>query len=324
MQPQYFSFARGANLFEASTKRVFMGRDMEASHKSLPGTTAEASLPFDWSIVPTVEDLKKRLPDLAPRYQKAQPYPHVVIDNFLPPDVAMAMALDFPRPDDSRVWNRLPTDDQRGKSSLRHESALPPYIRRLVHELNSQTMVEFIEVLSGIGNLISDPRLVGGGIHQTHTGGKLSVHIDYSHHPCYQLFRRINLILYLTPSWREEYGGDFELWDSKAATCHGKVLPVFNRCVIFSTSDISFHGQPEPLRCPENIQRNSVALYYYTNDAQRNSGQAESHNTIFRSRPGETAPLGTRFIRAASGGVFKDLMPPILYRALRRMWNGQR
>jgi hypothetical protein len=218
----------------------------------------------------------------------------------------------------------LPTDDQRGKASLRHEAALPPAIRRLIHELNSHTMVEFIEELSGIDSLISDPRLVGGGIHQTHKDGRLSVHIDYSHHPCYQLFRRINLILYLTPDWREEYGGDFELWDSTATICRGKVLPVFNRCVIFSTSDTSYHGQPEPLRCPNDIQRNSVALYYYTNESQGGGRQPASHNTIFRSRPGESAPLGTRFVRAASSGIFKDLMPPILYRAVRRIWNGQR
>ncbi len=297
---------------------------MEVLRQSLPGITATPALPSDWSIVATVEALKTKLPGLAQQYQKAEPYPHVVIDDFLPPEVAAAMAADFPRPDDARVWNRLPTDDQRGKSSLRHEGTLPPGIRRLIHELNSHTMVEFIEELSGIDSLISDPRLVGGGIHQTHTAGKLSVHIDYSHHPCYQLLRRINLILYLTPEWREEYGGHFELWDATATTCLGKVLPVFNRCVIFSTTDRSYHGQPEPLRCPPALQRNSVALYYYKNDVHGGAGQAGTHNTIFRSRPGESAPLGTRFVRAASGGLLKDVTPPILYRALRRLWNRQR
>ena len=301
-----------------------MGCGMEALHKSTPAAIEGAALPAAWSLVPTVAALKERLPELAARYQKAEPYPHVVLDDFLKSEVATAIAADFPRPDDERVWTRLPTDDQRGKSSLRHESALPPSIRRLVHELNSQTMLEFLEELSGISNLISDPRLVGGGIHQTHAGGKLSVHIDYSHHPCYQLLRRMNLILYLTPDWCEEYGGDFELWDPKATACRARVAPLFNRCVIFSTSEVSYHGQPEPLRCPADVQRNSIALYYYTNDTQAISEHKESHNTIFRSRPGETAPLGTRIVRAASGGYLKDLMPPILYRAIRRAWNRQR
>ena len=275
-----------------------------------------------WSIVPTVDRLRADLDAIATRYRAALPYPHIVLDDFLPAEVAAAMAAAFPPPDDTRVWNRLPTDDQRGKSSLRHESVLPVPIRRLVHELNSFTMVEFLEQLSGISGLISDPQLVGGGIHQTQRGGKLSVHIDYSHHPRYHLFRRMNLILYLTPEWREEYGGHFELWDAKASGCIYRVLPRFNRCVVFSTSAISYHGQPEPLTCPNSLQRNSVALYYYTNEATP-VPDGETHATVFRSRPGERAPLATQLVRAASSGWFQDLMPPILYRSLRRGWNRQ-
>lgn len=282
------------------------------------GNSAEALA--SWSIVPTIERLRPERDALASRYREARPYPHVIIDDFLPQDVAVAMAEAFPGPADTHVWNRLPTDDQRGKSSLRHESVLPVPIRRLIHELNSFTMVEFLEELSGISGLISDPQLVGGGIHQTRRGGRLSVHIDYSHHPRYHLFRRMNLILYLTPDWREDYGGHFELWDSRATRCIDRVLPKFNRCVVFSTSGISYHGQPEPLTCPESAQRNSVALYYYTNDSTPVS-DGETHATVFKSRPGERAPLATQLVRAASSGWFQDLMPPVLYRSLRRAWN---
>ena len=289
---------------------------------STPPSSLAESLE-SWSIVPTIERLRSDLADMATRYRAARPYPHIILDNFLEPAIADAMATAFPRPDDARVWNRLPTDDQRGKSSLRHESMLPLPIRRLIHELNSFTMVEFLEELSGIPGLISDPQLVGGGIHQTRRGGKLSVHIDYSHHPRYPLFRRMNLILYLTPDWHEDYGGHFELWDDKATACVDRVLPKFNRCVVFSTSAISYHGQPEPLTCPDLLQRNSVALYYYTNEATR-LPQGETHATVFKSRPGEAAPLGTRLVRAASSGWFQDLMPPVLYRTLRRVWNRQR
>jgi Rps23 Pro-64 3,4-dihydroxylase Tpa1-like proline 4-hydroxylase len=278
----------------------------------------------EWTIVPTVEALRQKLPELAAAYRHARPYPHLVLDDFLPSPVAATLADRFPAPTDARVWTRLPTDDQRGKSSLRHESALPVAIRRLIHELNSHTMIEFLEDLSGITGLLSDPRLVGGGIHQTHAGGKLSVHIDYSHHPQYQLYRRMNLILYLSPAWKEEYGGHFELWDERATACQARVLPAFNRCVVFSTSDRSYHGQPEPLSCPPDRQRNSVALYYYTNEAAGMQRSEPSHNTLFRSRPGETAPLCTRIIRAASGGLLQDLLPPICYRAIRRIWNRPR
>ena len=278
-------------------------------------------LPASWSIVPTVARLRESVKSLSQQYRSANPYPHIVLDDFLPPEIAEIMATHFPSPIDDTVWNRLSTDDQKGKSSLRHESVLPPSIRRLIHELNSYTMVEFLEELTGIRDLIADPKLVGGGIHQSHTGGKLSVHLDYSHHPNYQLFRRINLIVYLSPEWKEAYGGHFELWDSEAKTCQGKVLPAFNRCVIFNTNAISYHGVPEPLTCPEDKQRNSVALYYYTNGAEGGLKPEDTHNTIFRSRPGEKAPLLTKLIRAASGGLLQDILPPVMYRTIRRVWN---
>lgn len=286
-----------------------------------PAVQSEPNLDADpsWSIVSTVSHLRTKLSELSQEYTESKPYPHIVIDNFLPQEIAVAMASAFPSPADEKVWNRLPTDDQRGKSSLRHESLLPMAIRRFIHELNSQTMVEFIEELSGIKNLIPDPKLVGGGIHQSQSGGKLSVHLDYSHHPVNHLFRRINLIVYLSPDWKEQYGGHFELWDAEAKACQKKVLPLFNRCVIFNTNSISYHGVPEPLTCPADRQRNSVALYYYTNGSE--SGQENTHNTIFRSRPGETTPLFTKLVRAASGGLLQDVTPPILYRALRRAWN---
>jgi Rps23 Pro-64 3,4-dihydroxylase Tpa1-like proline 4-hydroxylase len=296
---------------------------MNTANTSEPTIQSEQSLDDKtaWSIVPTVARLRENLSQLSASYRTAEPYPHIVLDDFLPPEIAAAIAADFPSPSNDKVWNRLSTDDQRGKSSLRHESVLPHAVRRLIHELNSYTLVEFLEELSGIKDLISDPKLVGGGIHQSHVGGKLSVHLDYSHHPNYQLFRRINLIVYLSPDWREEYGGHFELWDSQAKECKKKVLPAFNRCVIFNTNAISYHGVPEPLTCPPDRQRNSVALYYYTNGAEGGLRPEDTHNTIFRSRPGEKVPMATRLVRAASGGLLQDLMPPVVYRAIRRAWN---
>lgn len=41
------------------------------------------------------------------------------------------------------------------------------------------------------------------------------------------------------------------------------VEPVFNRAVIFATSDTSFHGHPEPMKLPEGVYRRSIAMYYY-------------------------------------------------------------
>ena len=76
----------------------------------------------------------------------------------------------------------------------------------------------------------------------------------------------MNLLLFLNRDWEEDYGGHFELWNDTATRCEKKVLPIFNRAVLFDTDATSFHGHPHPLDCPEGRRRNSVAVYYYTLD----------------------------------------------------------
>ena len=34
--------------------------------------------------------------------------------------------------------------------------------------------------------------------------------------------------------------------------------------VIFSTNDFSNHGHPDPVACPQNQSRKSIALYYFS------------------------------------------------------------
>lgn len=135
-----------------------LGWRMEFLHKTVEHNTAGVLLPAAWSIVPTVEHLRARLSELLIQRQQAKPYPRIVRDGFLPKEVAGAMPAAVP------------------------------------HEPHSHTKVDFIEELSGIDSPFSDSRLVGGGIHQTHKDGRLSVFIDQSRRSCYQLFRRINPI----------------------------------------------------------------------------------------------------------------------------------
>lgn len=256
---------------------------------------------------------------MARDYQNSRPFPSIVIDDFLPPEIANALADEFPSPD-SPVWTKLPTEDQKYKSSTIDEGRIPSIFRSMIHELNSGTFLHFLERFTGIPDLIADTKCVGGGLHQTGRNGKLAVHVDYSHHPQNGLFRRLNFLLYLNRDWREEYGGNLELWDRDITRCERKILPVFNRAAIFSTSDSSYHGHPEPLSCPDDMTRNSVALYYFTKEPPVGKENVV-HNTLFKSRPRDRIHLSNVLVRTASSGVFRDLMPPVLYRALRRMWN---
>ena len=292
-----------------------------ASAASLAPTRVQPSADgsFAADLHARIAELLEEVADLAARYRDAEPFAHIAIDDFLPDHLAEALQAAFPGPT-SEVWTKLPTEDQKGKYAAQDEDRFPELLRSLIHELNAGPFVQFLERLTGIDELIADAKLSGGGLHRTETGGKLSVHVDFSHHPANRLNRRLNLLLYLTPEWREEYGGHLELWrwgDDKAPVA--KILPKFNRCAIFSTSPWSYHGQPEPLRCPPEIARQSVALYYFSNG--RPADEAMEHNTSFHIRPDEGVSLGTRLVRFASSGVVRELLPPIVYKGLRRAWN---
>ena len=147
--------------------------------------------------------------------------------------------------------------------------------------MNSAPVLRFLQELTGIVGLIPDPWYGGAGPHQIEPGGFLKVHVDFNLHPLLELDRRLNLLVYLNKDWREEYGGHLELWNRDVSRCEKKVLPVFNRTVVFSTTDFSFHGHPEPLACPEGRTRKSVSFYYYSNGRPEEERSAP-HDTIFR------------------------------------------
>ena len=283
--------------------------------KTKPGWVTEA-------LNARMQQLVEEAPDLAEEYQSAQPFPHIALDNFLPLDVMDALHADFPQPD-SDVWTKLPTDDQRGKWAANDEARVPGGLRNLIAELNSSTFLKFLERMTGIEELIVDAKMSGGGLHRIERGGKLSVHLDFSHNPANKLNRRLNLLLYFNKDWKEDYGGALELWhwgkDKADRRAEAKIYPIYNRCAIFSTSPKSWHGHPEPLASPEGLGRQSLAMYYFSNG--RPAEEEVEHNTLFRSTTDEATPLGTHLVRAASSGLMKDLMPPIAYKGLRRIWN---
>lgn len=275
---------------------------------------------FDALLRRRFDELARDATRLSEAYRSAAPVPHIVMDDFLPKGLADALVAEFP-PIESPVWNALPTDDQKNKRSTREEGVIPPLARAVLMHLNSGQFLGFLERLTGIDDLIVDTKLAGGGLHRIDRGGKLSVHIDFSHHPSNGLHRRLNLLLYLNPQWDASYGGNFELWrwTETDRRTEVSVAPIFNRCVVFSTSPDSWHGHPAPLTTPEGVARRSLALYYFSNG--RADHDDVEHNTIFRSRPGEDADRATRFVRWASSAGARDLLPPRLYRALRKVWN---
>ena len=260
------------------------------------------------------EVLQARAQSLRETYARAEPFPHVVIDDFFPEPVLESLLEEFPAPG-AIDWQRFDAGTEK-KLASKLEQQLGDRTRRFIWALNSQVFISFLETLTQIDGLIPDPHLWGGGLHQIVPGGFLKVHADFNRHELLRLDRRLNLLLYLNRDWKEEYGGHLQLWTRDMSRCVVKVLPVFNRCVVFSTTDFSYHGHPDPLTCPEGRTRKSIALYYYTNGrpAEELSGD---HSTLFQPRPGE-AFAKDRDPHAFRNFV-KDCIPPILLRTSRKL-----
>jgi Rps23 Pro-64 3,4-dihydroxylase Tpa1-like proline 4-hydroxylase len=237
----------------------------------------------------------------------ADPFAHIVIDNFLPDSILNEVLNEFPNPDEIQ-WKEFDNKSEKKLASV-SEQQMGHATRFLLYQLNSSTFITFLEKLTGIDGIIPDPHFVGGGLHQIKPGGYLKIHADFNKNTRLKLDRRLNLLLYLNKDWSEGYGGHLELWDVKMKACQRKILPIFNRCVIFSTTDFSYHGHPNPLTCPDNRTRKSLALYYYSNG--RPSEEVGSpHTTIFRERPNENLKESISWSKGAKIFI-KKLVPPI-------------
>lgn len=229
-------------------------------------------------------------------YRTAEPFPHIVLDDFLPADSFRAVFDALPTREEAGIkWGHLDSNlaDGRPAQALKYHLHnvlfMKPPVRQLIAELNSGPFTMVLQQLTGIPMLVSDPHLQGGGVHMVERGGLLRVHADFNRHPMFKFRRRLNLLLYMNEGWKEEYGGHLELWTSDMQTCVKRVLPVANRCVIFNTSTDSYHGHPHPLTCPEGWSRKSIALYFYSPERV---GEEEPGgiSTAWQYLPGEKDP----------------------------------
>lgn len=240
----------------------------------------------------------------AEQYQSGKPYHYIGIDNFLPLSVLEkvreeAMLVDEKPPEFSSAQEHL-------KASY-NPDILPDYTRLVFNALNSQSFIRFLEEMTGIDGLIADPYFKGGGIHRTSNGGFLGIHADFNHHKQMNLERRLNVLIYLNPDWKPEYGGSFEIWTDDMKEKVASYPPIMNRMCCFSTSSNSMHGNPDPIAHPDGKPRISIALYYYT--ATWNESKV-AHSTLFRVRPGtgDKETTGQDRIR-----IMRKYTPPVLH-----------
>lgn len=237
-------------------------------------------------------------------YQSGEPYHHICIDNFLPPSVIEKVREEALKQGEKSPENTSPQEHLKTSYS---PDVLPLYTRAVFGALNSQAFLRFLEAMTGIEHLIPDPYYKGAGIHRTNTGGYLGIHADFNMHKQMYLERRLNILIYLNPDWKAEYGGAFEVWTKDMKTQVAQFPPFFNRMCCFSTSSDSYHGNPEPVNHPGGDPRLSIALYYYTPTWDESR---IAHSTLFRPRPGSTDQSAGRAHRRR---IAQRVLPPVLY-----------
>ena len=219
-------------------------------------------------------------------YRAAKPFPFFKIDNFLEPDFLAEVIAAYPTYESARSMGReFSAVNEKLKIQVTDSAQFPLPVKRLADELNGSAFLADMEYITGIPNLLADPAFGGGGMHLSSNSGRLDVHVDFNFLDRMQTFRRLNILVYLNPVWEDAWGGRIELWDKEVTHCEHSFAPILNRCVVFETSEISYHGVT-PIACPPGFVRKSFAAYYYTKEAP-DWWDGQRHSTVFKARPGE-------------------------------------
>ena len=223
-------------------------------------------------------------------YISAYPFPHITIKNFFNNDFLSQVLNEFPDLSKLNATQNYNNQNEVKFANNKYKN-FPNKIKFFFNFLNSNTFLKFLQSLTSIKEkLVSDPDLNGGGLHEIKRGGVLKIHTDFNRHPYLELDRRINVLIYLNKDWKENYGGHLELWNKNMSVCGKKILPNFNVMTIFSTTDYSNHGHPDPLNCPANISRKSIATYYFSNGRPKDEiiNKHKKNRTFFKNRIGFT------------------------------------
>jgi len=233
-----------------------------------------------------IEDLNARKNEIKHKFQSQKPFKFVTFENFFKLDKAEEILNAYPSIKDG-MWDGTTYVDQKNKFR-KVDFEAGSVMDTVFKELNSNEFLQWLQEVTNVEEpLLADEELFGGGLHQSTNGAYLNVHVDYNIHPTTKYHRRLNVLVYMNKDWKDEYEGNLELWDLADGKKEqiAKVAPLFNRCVIFETNEISYHGHPKPLNTPSNINRKSIATYYYTKNRPAEE-IATDHNTIFINTEG--------------------------------------
>jgi Rps23 Pro-64 3,4-dihydroxylase Tpa1-like proline 4-hydroxylase len=220
------------------------------------------------------------------QFNAQTPFRWFTIPNFLDDDFAREVLAAYPSFDQAQKDGlEFRTVNEQKKVQITDSAKFPPAVKRLSDALASEKWLEDLAYITNMPRLLADQKLEGGGMHITGAGGRLDVHVDFNYLEERQLHRRLNILVYLNPEWPDAWGGNIELWDPEVKNRLQSFAPLLNRCVVFETNEISYHGV-SPVTCPADKARRSFAAYYYTAEAPA-GWKGQTHSTVFRARPEE-------------------------------------
>jgi len=228
------------------------------------------------------------------KYLFELPFPHIVIENLFNDDFLKKVLKSVLECNKESWWKYNNVFEK--KFAFNNYQKMPVELKRYFDSVNSNYFVKKLEELTDIKDIISDPSLYGGGIHKIKKGGKLDIHEDFNFHKITGWKRKLNMITYLNLDWKEEYKGSTEFWNKNMTHCVKSIAPFYNRTVIFSVDSDSFHGHPDPLECPENVSRYSLATYYYTFNKKENLNLSYK-STRYKKRPGDKTDFSIEEMR---------------------------
>lgn len=225
--------------------------------------------------------------DLSRAFQDGRPFRHVVIDNFLTDEFCEAVCKQFPKFHETHAINE--NERVGGKATREKVRTLGTAFRQMDDLVRDPDFLGLVQDITGIEDLQYDPFYFGGGTHENREGQDLDPHIDFNFHPVTSQHRRLNLIIYLNDGWQKEWGGCLQLHrDPYLEPSEDEIVTVealLNRCVIFETSEHSWHGF-ERIVLPDDkkhLSRKSFAVYYYTNTRPA-AETGDEHSTIYVER----------------------------------------
>lgn len=236
---------------------------------------------MDMNIAPAV------VREIATEFRSRKPYGYAAVGGLFDASIVRGVATEV-----EASLDRCPQEQNIYASYRKYRLSkladMPERTREFIGSLNAPPFLRVLSDVTGIENLHPDPGLRGGGIHAIGRGGYLKLHTDFNWHRGLSMHRRLNLLVYLNQDWQDGWNGNIELWSADARERIFSMTPEIGNALLFETNDISYHGHPDPLQCPEDMFRKSIALYYYT-PARPHAGICfgKSEMTNFVERPSE-------------------------------------